>query len=109
VGVVSFAVAGRDPGLLAAALSAEHGIGVRDGAFCAHIATRRLLESAGATGTRALRASLGLASTEEHVDRLVAALGSLVERGPRWHYAQVDGRWTPTPDPRPLPPFASAA
>jgi selenocysteine lyase/cysteine desulfurase len=108
VGVVSFAVDRHDPGLLAAALSAEHGIGVRDGAFCAHIATRRLLASAGASGTRALRASVGLGSTVEHVDRLVAALHTLVADGPRWDYAQVDGRWTPTPDPRPLPPFLSA-
>jgi selenocysteine lyase/cysteine desulfurase len=105
VGVVSFAVDGRDPGLLAAALSAEYGIGVRDGAFCAHIATRRLLASAGATGTRALRASLGLGSTEEHVDRLVGALHTLVADGPAWDYEQVDGRWAPAPDPRPLPPF----
>ena len=36
VGVVSFNVAGLNPALLAAALAAEHGIGVRDGAFCAH-------------------------------------------------------------------------
>jgi selenocysteine lyase/cysteine desulfurase len=107
VGVVSFTVDGQDPGLLAAALSAEHGIGVRDGAFCAHIATRRLLASAGATGTRALRASLGLGSTEEHVDRLVGALHALVADGPTWDYEQVDGRWTPAPDPRPLPPFLS--
>ncbi len=109
VGVVSFAVDGRDPGLLAAALSAEYGIGVRDGAFCAHIATRRLLAAAGAGGTRALRASLGLASTTEQVDRLVAALHTLVSDGPAADYAQVDGRWTPVPDPRPLPPFLSAA
>jgi selenocysteine lyase/cysteine desulfurase len=108
VGVVSFAVDGHDPGLLAAALSAEHGIGVRDGAFCAHVVTRRLLASAGASGTRALRASVGLGSTVEHIDRLVAALHTLVADGPRWDYAQVDGRWTPTPDPRPLPPFLSA-
>jgi selenocysteine lyase/cysteine desulfurase len=36
VGVMSFTIDGHDPGLLAAALSAEHGIGVRDGLFCAH-------------------------------------------------------------------------
>jgi selenocysteine lyase/cysteine desulfurase len=108
VGVVSFAVDRQDPGLLAAALSAEHGIGVRDGAFCAHIATSRLLASAGAGATRALRVSLGLASTEEHVDRLLAALRSLVTSGPAWTYTKVDGRWTPTPDPRPLPPFLPA-
>jgi selenocysteine lyase/cysteine desulfurase len=105
VAVVSFAVEGQDPGLLAAALSAEYGIGVRDGAFCAHVATRRLLASAGAEGVRALRASLGLGSTEEHVDRLVSALHTLVADGPNWDYELVDGRWTPTPDPRPLPAF----
>lgn len=109
VGVVSFAVDDRDPGLLAAALSAEHGIGVRDGAFCAHIATGRLLGAAGVPGSRALRASLGLASTTEHVDCLVDALHTLVTAGPAADYAQVDGRWTPVPDPRPLPPFLSAA
>lgn len=97
VGVVSFTVDGRDAGLLAAVLSAEHGIGVRDGLFCAHIATRRLLGS----GDRALRGSLGLGSVTSHVDRLVAGL--LAE--PRWDYRLVDGRWAPHPDPRPLPPF----
>ncbi|GGP48991.1 aminotransferase class V-fold PLP-dependent enzyme [Saccharothrix coeruleofusca] len=100
VGVVSFVVGGQDAGYLAAALSAEHGIGVRDGAFCAHVAVHRL-----AAGQRALRASLGLGSTEEHVDRLVAALRSLVLEGPRVDYAQRDGRWEPAQDTRPLPPF----
>jgi hypothetical protein len=28
--------------------------------------------------------------------------------GPRWAYEQRDGRWEPTPDPRPLPPFLAA-
>jgi selenocysteine lyase/cysteine desulfurase len=105
VGTISFTVDGLDAGLLAAALSAEHGIGVRDGAFCAHILTRTLLVAAGSAETRAVRVSLGLGSTAEHVDRLIAALRTLVADGPRWTYAQVDGRWTPTPDPRPLPPF----
>jgi selenocysteine lyase/cysteine desulfurase len=105
VGVLSFTVDGQDAGLLAAALSAEHGIGVRDGAFCAHVLTRRLLADAGSTEQRAIRVSLGLGSTAEHVDRLVAALRLLVEAGPEWTYGQQDGRWAPTPDPRPLPPF----
>ncbi|GAB3466093.1 aminotransferase class V-fold PLP-dependent enzyme [Actinophytocola sediminis] len=105
VAVVSFAVDGHDPGLLAAALSAEYGIGVRDGAFCAHVATRRLLAGAGVPGGRALRASLGLGSTVEHVDRVVSALHTLVADGPAWDYALADGRWTPTPDPRGLPAF----
>lgn len=101
VGVVGFTVEGHDPGLVAAYLSAEHGIGVRDGAFCAHIAVKRL------TGDRALRASLGLGSTAEHVDRLLTALRQLVTRGPAYEYALVDGRFAPVGDPRELPAFLS--
>ena len=105
VGVVSFTVDGHDAGLIAAALSAEYGIGVRDGAFCAHIATRRLLTKAGSTDTRALRASVGLGSTVEHVDRLVNALRTLVTDGPALRYVLVDGRWVPEEDTRTLPGF----
>ncbi|MER7011278.1 aminotransferase class V-fold PLP-dependent enzyme [Saccharopolyspora sp. NPDC000359] len=105
VGVVSFTVDGQDPGLLAAALSAEYGIGVRDGLFCAHLATRRLLSRAGADADRAVRVSIGLGTTAEHVDRLVGALRELVANGPTWRYEQVDGRWTPVDDLRPLPDF----
>jgi len=101
VGVVSFTVEGHDPGLVAAYLSAEHGIGVRDGAFCAHIVVKRL------TGDRALRASLGLGSTAEHVDRLLTALRRLVSHGPEWRYELVDGRYAPVDDPRELPAFLS--
>ena len=57
VGVVSFNVAGLNPALLAAALAAEHGIGVRDGAFCAH----PLMDHFGAL--RAVRASIGVGTT----------------------------------------------
>jgi selenocysteine lyase/cysteine desulfurase len=105
VGVVSFTIEGHDAGLIAAALSAEYGIGVRDGAFCAHIATRRLLAKAGSTEQRALRASLGLGSTAEHVDRLVNALRTLVTEGPSLSYKLEDGRWVPEQDIRTLPPF----
>ena len=80
---------------------------MRDGAFCAHILTHRLLSTAGATEPRAVRVSIGLGTTAEQVDRLVGALRQLVGDGPRWHYAEVDGRWTPSPDPRPLPPFVA--
>ncbi|TDV46283.1 aminotransferase class V-fold PLP-dependent enzyme [Actinophytocola oryzae] len=99
VGVVSFTVEGQDPGLVAAYLSAEHGIGVRDGLFCAHIATARL------AGGRALRASLGLGSTAEHVDRLLTAL----RQGPAEEYELVDGRFAPVEDSRPLPAFLSTS
>ncbi|WP_409463868.1 aminotransferase class V-fold PLP-dependent enzyme [Amycolatopsis sp. GA6-003] len=107
VGTVSFVVDGFEPGWLAAVLSAEYGIGVRDGAFCAHVAARRLIREAGSEGQQAVRVSLGLGSTEEHVDRLVLALRQIVARGARWEYAKVDGRWAPVGDTRELPGFCS--
>ncbi|MEU3646938.1 aminotransferase class V-fold PLP-dependent enzyme [Lentzea sp. NPDC034063] len=105
VGVVSFTISGFDAGFLAAALSAEYGIGVRDGAFCAHVIVGRLVKQVGSHEERAVRASIGLGTTAEHVDRLVAALRTLVTEGPKWTYAQRDGRWVPQDDNRTLPPF----
>ena len=107
VAVQSFTVADGPAGFVAAYLSAEHGIGVRDGRFCAHPLLERLCrqaQGAGGDGT-AVRASIGLGTTAEHVDRLVEALRELVTRGPRWTYAAVGGRWTATPDPRDLDPL----
>jgi selenocysteine lyase/cysteine desulfurase len=43
VAVLGFTVAGRDPECVAAWLSAEHGIGVRHGRFCAHRLVTRLV------------------------------------------------------------------
>jgi|SRR5215470_154651 len=108
VGVVSFTIKDQDAGLIAAALSAEYGIGIRDGAFCAHIATRRLLAMVGSPEQRALRASLGLGSTAEHVDRLVDALHTLVTRGPELSYRLDGGRWVPERDTRALPSFLAS-
>jgi selenocysteine lyase/cysteine desulfurase len=102
-GVVSFSVAGADPGLVAAYLSAEHGIGVRDGRFCAHPLLARLGVPEGA-----LRASVGVGSTTADVDRLLAALDAFRTDGPRVGYAEVAGRWQPVDDPRPLPAAAAA-
>ncbi|OZD04895.1 cysteine desulfurase [Rhodococcus sp. 06-235-1A] len=101
VGIVTFTVAGRDPGEVAAYLSAEHGIGVRDGKFCAHPLLSRLGHAAGA-----VRASIGLGSSSADVDRLVDALAALVESGPNWHYEEDAGWWNPVPDPRPFPELA---
>jgi len=100
IAVVSFVVADRPAGYVAAYLSAEHGIGLRDGKFCAHPLLERLCP-----GGEALRASIGLGSTAEDIDRLLAALRTLVSSGASWTYAPVDGRWAPTPDPRDLDPF----
>ncbi|MBE1573366.1 aminotransferase class V-fold PLP-dependent enzyme [Amycolatopsis roodepoortensis] len=107
VGTLSFVVDGFDPGWLAAVLSAEYGIGVRDGAFCAHVATKRLIAVAGSTGQQAVRVSVGLGSTTEHVDRIVLALRQIVARGARWQYEKPEGRWVPENDPRELPPFCA--
>jgi selenocysteine lyase/cysteine desulfurase len=101
VGVVSFTVGEHDPGLVAAVLSAEHGIGVRDGRFCAH----PLLAHLGVTGG-AIRASVGVGTDAEHVDRLVDALAAFVADGPRARYEVVDGCWAVADDTRPLPTVA---
>jgi len=100
IAVLSFVVADRPAGYVAAYLSAEHGIGLRDGKFCAHPLLQRLCR-----GGEALRASIGLGTTAEDIDRLLAALRTLVSRGASWTYAPVDGRWTPTPDTRELDPL----
>ena len=68
IGVVTFTVDGVAPGLVAAYLSAEHGIGVRDGTFCAHPLLARLGLPDGA-----VRASVGVGTSSRDVDRLVAA------------------------------------
>jgi selenocysteine lyase/cysteine desulfurase len=104
IGVVTFTVDGVDAGLVAAYLSAEHGIGVRDGKFCAHPLLARL-----GLGAGAVRASVGVGSRTADVDRLVHAITELVHRGPSWRYARTEGRWAPTPDPRPLPYWAADA
>ncbi|WP_084008946.1 aminotransferase class V-fold PLP-dependent enzyme [Planomonospora sphaerica] len=86
VGIVSFVVDGRTAREVAEALSNEYGIGVRDGKFCAHPFVRHLLggiKDGGCedTAASAVRASIGIGTTAEHVDRLVGALRELVSRG----------------------------
>jgi selenocysteine lyase/cysteine desulfurase len=103
IGVVTFTVEGYDAGLVASYLSAEHAIGVRDGRFCAHPLLARLGLDA------AVRASVGVGSSSEDVDRLVAAVVALVSGGPRHSYAEVEGRWQPVPDPRPAPVWTGGA
>ena len=105
---------------LAATLSAEHGIGVRHGCFCAHPLMvgllhideehdRRLRDDlrlgAHPVMPGAVRASIGLGSSSDDLDRLVAALTDLALSGPRWTYrTSPDGADSePDPDPRPRP------
>ncbi len=99
VGVASFNVPGYRADLVAAFLSAEHGIGVRGGKFCAH----PLLARFGLQDDGAVRASIGLGTSSEDVDALLGALETLLSDGPLWSYESVDGYLSPSPDPRPLP------
>ncbi|MCL2585636.1 MAG: aminotransferase class V-fold PLP-dependent enzyme [Streptosporangiales bacterium] len=98
IGVFSFVVSGFPSRLVAQYLSAEHGIGVRDGKFCAHPLLARLSPEG-----NAVRASIGLGSRADDVDRLVAALRVLRSSGPAWTYSGPEDSYCPLPDPRPLP------
>ncbi|WP_415950795.1 aminotransferase class V-fold PLP-dependent enzyme [Streptomyces sp. KLOTTS4A1] len=109
VGVLSFVVDGWNSSHFAAALSAEYGIGVRDGLFCAHPLVRTLLggdpreqgecgapEAApGEKSLNAIRVSFGAGTPDEHVERFVRAVGELVREGARWTYRTRDGRCVP--------------
>ncbi|MDQ8701442.1 aminotransferase class V-fold PLP-dependent enzyme [Streptomyces sp. LHD-70] len=109
VGVLSFVVDGWNSSHFAAALSAEYGIGVRDGLFCAHPLVRTLLGSdpqeqgecgapEGAPGEKslnAIRVSFGAGTPDEHVERFVRAVRELVREGARWSYRTEGGRCVP--------------
>lgn len=103
VGVISFVVAGWNSSHFAAALSAEYGIGVRDGLFCAHPLVRTLLgedrrepgDCGGDATLNAIRVSFGAGTPDEHVDRFLAAVAELVRHGAKWNYRTEDGRCVP--------------
>ncbi|WP_320670610.1 aminotransferase class V-fold PLP-dependent enzyme [Patulibacter defluvii] len=97
IGVVAFTVDGFAPGHVGAFLSAEHGIGIRDGRFCAHPLLARLGLPEGA-----LRASFGVGSRAADVDRLVEAVRCLTTVGPRHRYAAGPAGWAPVDDDRDL-------
>ncbi|MFH9132459.1 aminotransferase class V-fold PLP-dependent enzyme [Streptomyces sp. NPDC017524] len=109
VGVISFVVRGWNSSHFAAALSAEYGIGVRDGLFCAHPLVRTLLGSdpqdpgecgapeaePGERSLNAIRVSFGAGTPDEHIDRFLRAVSELVREGARWNYRTEDGRCVP--------------
>jgi selenocysteine lyase/cysteine desulfurase len=109
VGVLSFVVEGWNSSHFAAALSAEYGIGVRDGLFCAHPLLRTLLGSdpqaqgecgspeaaPGEKSLNAIRVSFGAGTPDEHVERFVRAVRELVTDGAKWNYRTQDGRCVP--------------
>jgi selenocysteine lyase/cysteine desulfurase len=91
--VAAFTIEGMHHALLAARLSAEYGIAVRHGCFCAHPYVIRLLglsteqvdayRSEVLTGDHrhvpgAVRASAGMGTSEQDIDALVTAVGELV-------------------------------
>jgi selenocysteine lyase/cysteine desulfurase len=122
VPVLPFALSTVAYAQLAAVLSAEYGIGVRHGCFCAHPLMVALLHVSPAHLARlyhdlsrgqspampgAVRASIGLGTTSADIARLVDALDTIATAGPRWSYhSSPDGTdcW-PDPDPRPRPPL----
>jgi selenocysteine lyase/cysteine desulfurase len=95
--VAAFTVVGQHHALTAARLSAEWGIGVRHGCFCAHPYLLRLLELGPAEVARAreevrrgergsipgaVRASCGLGTSREDVDALLDAVAALAGGAP---------------------------
>ena len=95
--VATFLVEGVHHALVAARLSAEHAIGVRHGCFCAHPYLLRLLELTPAEvgeyhdavrrGDRtrvpgAVRASAGLDTADEDIDRFLAAVADIASGPP---------------------------
>jgi selenocysteine lyase/cysteine desulfurase len=126
LGIFTFNLRPYPYALLASILSAEYGIGVRHGCFCAHPLMSRLMCVSDSTMKRlrdemldgghpalpgAVRASIGLATTRNDVDALAEALLDIAANGPRWRYRSVKGGgYDPDPDPRALPdlPFRLA-
>lgn len=95
--VVTFVVEGVHHALVAARLSAEHGIGVRHGCFCAHPYLLRLLDLSAEeihsyrqavlrhdrrSIPGAVRASGGLSTSVQDVERLLAAVTSIATGTP---------------------------
>jgi len=109
IGVLTFTVDGYPAALVAQYLSAEHGVGVRDGRFCAHPLLARFAADGVTADGAGVRASLGLGSRAEDVDRLLAALASLRAHGPAWTYAAPEAGYVPVPDPRALPDWLASA
>jgi selenocysteine lyase/cysteine desulfurase len=124
LGVCTFTLDGMHHALVAAALSAEHAVGVRHGCFCAHPYITHLLgltpkeadavrnelrrgEHAHVPG--AVRASFGIGTTHDDVDALCDALAELTGQGPRLDYVQdhASGDFLPTEDAREFPRFAA--
>jgi selenocysteine lyase/cysteine desulfurase len=95
--VATFTVDGMHHALVAARMSAEYGIGVRHGCFCAHPYLLRLLDlsedqvhayrEAVLSGDRrnvpgAVRASASLSTSRADIDRLIEAVSAIADGSP---------------------------
>lgn len=126
IGVATFDVDGMDHGLVATILSAEHGIAVRDGCFCAHPLMLRLLDVPDAEAERirselvagrhaavpgAIRMSTSVVTTTADLDHAIDCLEQVIADGPTatYRHDEAHGTWHPDPDDRPLPPLAALA
>jgi selenocysteine lyase/cysteine desulfurase len=113
--IAAFTVEGVPYALVAARLSAEFGIGVRHGCFCAHPYVTRLLGVGAADLARhramarrhqhgslpgAVRASAGISTTLGDVERLLDAVESIVQTPPPVEYVRDprSGDYRPRPD-----------
>ncbi|MEO8891188.1 MAG: aminotransferase class V-fold PLP-dependent enzyme, partial [Coleofasciculaceae cyanobacterium] len=96
VGAVSFTVEGVEHGLVAAVLSFEWGIAVRNGTFCAQPLMKHLLKTdedfvcggKSENTSGAVRASLGIHNTEKDIETLVAAIASIALQQWKGQYEQ---------------------
>jgi cysteine desulfurase/selenocysteine lyase len=112
VGVIPFAMRGADHYKIAAVLSFEGGVGVRNGCFCAHPYSLRLLQVPDEVAVRQrqdvlegrrvglpglVRISFGCYNTVEEIDRAVEALTRLAAGETEGEYDQdpVSGAYWP--------------
>jgi cysteine desulfurase/selenocysteine lyase len=112
VGVITFNIDGMHHAHVASILSAEAGIGVRDGCFCAQPYVKRLLKLTPEEekklnddilcGNKSnipgmVRASLGCYNNEEDIDAFVEALERIVKKGFKGKYVLdvATGRFNP--------------
>jgi len=104
LGVLSFKLTGHSYSEIAAVLAYEWGVGVRSGCFCAHQYVAFLMDVSDAVSGETyerlmsglpvdlpgmVRASLGLASTRDDIDRLVAGLTAIARGDIRAQYIQT--------------------
>lgn len=104
IGTFPFTLKGYHHALLSAILDHEYGIETRAGTICNHRLVRRwfnvdddaqgIIEERIRSGDRlasygAVRASIGIYNTQEDIDRLVDALRSIQENGPRLQYESL--------------------